>query len=271
MDPLFILVLALLGMVAGFAAGLLGIGGGMLLVPFLTLLFTWQGLETSLVVHAAIATSMASILFTSVSSVRAHQSKKNVRWDLVWALTPGIVIGGLLSGGAIFAMLKTGWLALVFAIFVGYSAVQMILNKKPKPSRQMPGVVGTSTAGAGIGLLSGLVGAGGGFVSVPFMLWCNVPMHQAVGTSAALGFPIALANTIGYIWSGWGKTGLPPEMVGYIYWPALLVLVLFSVFMAPVGAKVANNMPVASLKRVFAVLLFGLSAYMFFKAWSAFA
>jgi len=96
-------------------------------------------------------------------------------------------------------------------------------------------------------------------------------MHQAVGTSAALGFPIALANTIGYIWSGWGKTGLPPEMVGYIYWPALLVLVLFSVFMAPVGAKVANNMPVASLKRVFAVLLFGLSAYMFFKAWSAFA
>ncbi|HBI84053.1 sulfite exporter TauE/SafE family protein [Orrella sp. NBD-18] len=271
MDPLFIFLLAILGCVTGFAAGLLGIGGGMILVPFLTYLLTWQGLPVNIVVHTAIATSMASILFTSVSSVRAHQKKGAVRWDLVLAFTPGIVVGGLLSGGTVFAALKTGWLALFFAIFVTYSGYQMLRDKKPKPSRQMPGAVGTAGAGAGIGFLSGLVGAGGGFVSVPFMLWCNVPLHQAVGTSAALGFPIALANTIGYIWSGLKQPDLPAGMIGYVYWPALLVLVLFSVFTAPIGAKVAHSLPVKTLKRVFAFLLFGLAAYMATKAYVAFS
>jgi uncharacterized membrane protein YfcA len=270
MDPLFIVFLAILGCVTGFAAGLLGIGGGMLLVPFLTLLLTWQGLPAHLVVHAAIATSMASILFTSVSSVRAHQKKGAVRWDLVLAFTPGIVLGGLLSGGAVFSALKTSWLALFFAIFVSYSGYQMLRDKKPKPSRQMPGPVGTAGAGAGIGFLSGLVGAGGGFVSVPFMLWCNVPLHQAVGTSAALGFPIALANTIGYVWSGMSQSDLPPLMVGYIYWPALVVLAVFSVMTAPIGARVAHSLPVKTLKRIFAFLLFGLAAYMGSKAYAAF-
>ncbi len=266
MDPLFILAYAVLGCVAGFAAGLLGIGGGMLLVPFLTALLTLQGLPLELVVHAAIATSMASILFTSMSSVRAHHQKRAVRWDLVIRFSPGIVVGGLLAGGAVFAALKTGWLALFFAVFVGYSAVQMLINRKPKPSRQMPGTVGTTAAGAGIGFLSGLVGAGGGFVSVPFMLWCNVALHHAVATSAALGFPIALANTVGYVWSGWSVQDLPAGMFGYIYWPALLVLVIFSVVTAPIGAKVAHKLPVNTLKRIFALLLFGLAAYMFYKA-----
>lgn len=270
MDPLFILALAILGCVTGFAAGLLGIGGGMLLVPFLTLLLTWQGLPLELIVHAAIATSMACILFTSVSSVRAHNKKGAVRWDLVAALTPGIVIGGLIASGAIFSFLKTSWLALFFAVFVGYSAFQMLLDKKPKASRQMPGKVGTVGAGGTIGFLSGLVGAGGGFISVPFMVWCNVPLHQAVGTSAALGFPIALANTIGYVWSGWNKEGLPFEMVGYIYWPALIVLAIGSVLTAPIGARAAHNLPVKTLKRIFAYLLFGLAAYMAYKAYVSF-
>lgn len=266
MDPLFFVAYATLGCVAGFAAGLLGIGGGMLLVPFLTALLTAQGLPLDLVVHSAIATSMASILFTSMSSVRAHHKRGAVRWDLVTSFSPGIVIGGLLAGGAVFAALKTGWLALIFAVFVGYSAIQMLVNRKPKASRQMPGPLGTGAAGAGIGFLSGLVGAGGGFVSVPFMLWCNVVLHQAVATSAALGFPIALANTIGYVWSGMSVQDLPPGMIGYVYWPALVVLVLFSVFLAPVGAKAAHALPVATLKRIFAFLLFGLATYMLYKS-----
>lgn len=266
MDPLFFIAYAVLGCVAGFAAGLLGIGGGMLLVPFLTALLTLQGIPLELVVHSAIATSMASILFTSMSSVRAHHKKGAVRWDLVGGFTPGIVAGGLLAGGAVFAALKTGWLALFFACFVGYSAVQMLVNRKPKASRQMPGFLGTGLAGGVIGFLSGLVGAGGGFVSVPFMLWCNVALHQAVATSAALGFPIALANTVGYVWSGWSVPNLPDGMFGYIYWPALLVLVIFSVMLAPVGAKMAHSLPVATLKRIFAILLFGLAAYMLYKA-----
>lgn len=270
MEPLFFLAYAILGCVAGFAAGLLGIGGGMLLVPFMTALLTAQGLPLELVVHAAIATSMASIIFTSMSSVRAHHRKGAVRWDLVLSFSPGIVVGGLLAGGAVFAALRTGWLALVFAVFVGYSAVQMVANRKPKPSRQMPGPLGTGAAGAGIGFLSGLVGAGGGFVSVPFMLWCNVALHQAVGTSAALGFPIAVANTIGYVWSGMNATDLPPGMIGYVYWPALLVLLFFSVIFAPIGAKVAHKLPVPALKKVFAGLLFMLAIYMLYKASVAF-
>jgi len=271
MDPFFIVALLALGAITGFAAGLLGIGGGMLLVPFLTFLLGWQGLPEHLVVHAAIATSMSSILFTSLSSVASHHKKGAVRWRLVTMFAPGILIGGLLSGGAVFAVLKTGWLALIFTVFVGYSALQMLRNKKPKPSRQMPGPVGTGAAGASIGFLSGLVGAGGGFVSVPYMAWCNVPLHNAVATSAALGFPIALANSVGYIISGMNQPDLPAGMFGYIYWPALLLLVVTSVITAPFGAATAHKLPVGALKRVFAFLLFALAAYMLYKACVAFA
>ena len=271
MDVTMLVCLLALGAVVGFAAGLLGIGGGMLLVPFLTMLFGWQGMPQDLIVHAAIATSMTSILFTSLSSVRAHQRKGTIQWKIVFAMAPGIIVGGLFSGGAVFAALSTAWLSLFFSLFVGYSAWNMLRNKKPKPSRQMPGIAGTSAVGAGIGFLSGLVGAGGGFLSVPFMVWCNVALHTAVSTSAALGFPIALANSIGYVASGLNENASQPGMLGYIYWPALLALVATSVLTAPAGARMAHRLPVATLKRVFAGLLFALAAYMLAKAWQAFA
>ena len=231
-----VICLLALGAAAGFAAGLLGIGGGMVLVPFLTMLFSWKGMPADLVVHAAIATSMTSILFTSISSVRAHQQRGTIKWGIVAAMAPGIIIGGLLSGGAVFAALSSHWLSLFFALFVGYSGWSMLRNKKPKPSRQMPGVAGTSAAGVGIGFLSGLVG-GGGFLSVPFMVWCNVALHNAVSTSAALGFPIALANSAGYVVSGLNESVSRPGMLGYIYWPALIALVCASVLTAPLGAR----------------------------------
>jgi len=215
-----VICLLVLGGVVGFAAGLLGIGGGMLLVPFLTMLFTWQGMPADLVVHAAIATSMTSILFTSISSVRAHQQRGTIKWRIVAAMAPGIIIGGLLSGGAVFAALSTLWLSLFFALFVGYSGWSMLRNKKPKPTRQMPGVVGTSAAGAGTGFLSGL-----------------------------------------------NEAQTYPGMLGFIYWPALLALVCTSVLTAPLGARMAHRLPVQTLKRVFAALLFALAAYMLFKAW----
>lgn len=267
MDPIFIVALLVLGAMTGFAAGLLGIGGGMIMVPFLTLLFTWQQMPADLVVHSAVATSMASILFTSLSSVRAHHKKGAIKWNIVAQFSPGLVIGGLLAGGAVFSVLKTGWLALVFTLFVGYSAIQMMINKKPKPSRQMPGAIGTAAAGTGIGFLSGLVGAGGGFVSVPFMTWCNIPLHNAVATSAALGFPIAAANTVGYIWSGMQEEMSYPGMLGYVYWPALLVLIVSSVLLAPVGANAAHRLPVPTLKKVFAWVLIVLAAYMAYKSY----
>jgi len=268
LDPTLVLELLLLGCGTGFLAGLLGIGGGMLLVPFLTFIFSSRGIEPGLAVKMAIATSMATILFTSISSVRAHHKRGAVRWELVRRLVPGIVLGGLLSGAGIFALIKGSALALVFAGFVGFSATQMLINRKPQPSRQMPGPAGATAAGGVIGLVSGLVGAGGAFISVPFMTWCNVAMHNAVATSAALGFPIALANTAGYVVAGWGLPQTVPGAVGYLMLPALVVIAAASVLTAPLGARAAHALDTAQLKRVFAVLLYGLASYMAWRGLS---
>jgi uncharacterized membrane protein YfcA len=268
LDPLLIVELVALGLCTGFLAGLLGIGGGMILVPFITAILTTRGVAADLSVKMAIATSMATIVFTSISSVRAHHKRGTVRWDIVKRLTPGIVVGAALASLGVFALLKGASLALVFAAFIGFSATQMLLDKKPQASRVMPGTVGQLGAGTAIGFLSGLVGAGGGFVSVPFMTWCNVAMHSAVSTSAALGFPIAAANALGYMFSGQGVPGLPAGSVGYVFLPALVVIASVSVFMAPLGVKAAHAMPVKALKRAFAGILYLLSAYMIYKGLS---
>ncbi|MBQ1764274.1 MAG: sulfite exporter TauE/SafE family protein, partial [Aquincola sp.] len=146
---------------------------------------------------------------------------------------------------------------------------QMLRDRKPKPSRQMPGTAGTTAAGGVIGFLSGLVGAGGGFVSVPFMTWCNVAMHNAVATSAALGFPIALANTLGYVVGGWRMAPALPGAMGYLYLPALALIAPVSVLMAPVGARVAHALDMRKLKRVFALVLYLLAAYMLYRGLTA--
>ncbi len=264
-EPLLIMQLAVLGLCTGFLAGLLGVGGGMMMVPFITIILSDRGVAPDLAVKMAIATSMATIIFTSLSSVRAHHKRGAVRWDLVKSLAPGIVLGGFVASLGVFAMLKGAWLALFFAAFVSFSATQMFLDKKPAPTRQMPGTAGLIGAGGVIGFLSGLVGAGGGFVSVPFMTWCNVAIHNAVATSAALGFPIALANVVGYVISGQGLQNLPPYSLGYLWLPALGVIATCSVLTAPLGARAAHTLPVKPLKRVFATILYLLAAYMLFK------
>lgn len=264
-EPLLVLELAGLGIGTGFLAGLLGIGGGMVMVPFLTIILSERGVAPGLAVKMAIATSMATIIFTSISSVRAHHKRGAVRWDIAKRLAPGIVIGSFVASMGVFALLKGASLAIFFAVFVAFSATQMFLDKKPPPSRQMPGTGGQLAAGGFIGFLSGLVGAGGGFVSVPFMTWCNVAIHNAVATSAALGFPIAVANVVGYVISGRNVSGLPEASFGYIWLPALVVIALCSVFTAPVGAKAAHSLPVKRLKRVFASILYALGAYMLWR------
>ncbi|SEK03681.1 Uncharacterized membrane protein YfcA [Variovorax sp. OK212] len=265
LDPLLIAELAALGLGTGFLAGLLGIGGGMLMVPFITIIMGQRGVPADLAVKMAIATSMATIIFTSVSSVRAHHKRGAVRWDIVQRLSPGIVIGSLVGSLGVFALLKGTALAIFFALFVGFSATQMFIDKKPKPTRQMPGTGGQLAAGGAIGFISGLVGAGGGFISVPFMTWCNVAIHNAVATSAALGFPIAVANVLGYVISGQSAQGLPAGSFGYIWLPALAVIAACSVFTAPLGAKAAHSLPVKKLKRVFATILYLLATYMLWK------
>jgi uncharacterized membrane protein YfcA len=268
-EPTLIAELAVLGLCTGFLAGLLGIGGGMLMVPFITFILSSRGVGADLAVKMAIATSMATIVFTSISSVRAHHRRGAVRWDIVQRLAPGIVLGAAVASVGVFAVLKGAWLALFFAAFVSFSATQMLLNKKPAPTRTLPGTAGQLASGGVIGFLSGLVGAGGGFVSVPFMTWCNVSMHHAVATSAALGFPIALANGIGYVVAGQSVAGLPAGSVGYVWLPALGVIACASVLMAPLGVKAAHALPVPQLKRVFAVMLYLLASYMLVRGLSA--
>jgi uncharacterized membrane protein YfcA len=265
MDFSLIAAFLVLGAATGFAAGLLGIGGGMLLVPFITLLLGANNFPEELIVHMAIATSLATIMFTSISSVRAHHKRGAVSWRIVKLLAPGILIGSWI-GPWIGKQMNSSGLALFFALFVAFSATQMLLDKKPAAARDLPKAPGMLGAGGIIGMLSGLVGAGGGFVSVPFMTWCNVRIHQAVATSAALGFPIALAGTLSNIYHGMNVPGLPPGSLGFIYLPAFMVISITSVITAPLGARTAHNLSVKPLKRVFAIMLYVLAAFMLYKA-----
>jgi uncharacterized membrane protein YfcA len=193
--------------------------------------------------------------------MRAHHGHGAVIWPIVRGLAPGIVVGTIL-GAQIAGRVPTRPLAIFFAAFITYVAIQMIMNVKPKPSRELPGKAGMFGVGGFIGLVSALVAIGGGSLSVPFMTWCNVKVHHAIGTSAAIGFPIALAGTAGYMIAGYGASGLPAGSVGFIYLPALGSAVLASMLVAPVGARVAHSLPVATIKKIFALVLMLLSAKM---------
>ena len=259
-EPLLILELALLGTCTGFLAGLLGIGGGMLMVPFMTFILSSKGFPADYTVKMAVATSLATICFTSLSSVRAHHQRGAVLWPVARLLAPGILVGSAL-GAQIAVALPGKVLGVLFALFVGFSATQMFLDRKPKPTRTLPAGPGMFAMGGLIGMLSALVGAGGAFISVPFMTWCNVKIHNAVGTSSALGFPIALAGTLGYVWAGIGMPQMPAGSVGYIYLPALVIISIASMAMAPLGARTAHRMDSRPLKKVFATVLYGLAGY----------
>jgi uncharacterized membrane protein YfcA len=250
-----------LGAFVGFFAGLLGVGGGGIMVPILTTLFAAQGVPREHLVHLALGTSMAAIVVTSIASLRAHHKHGAVRWDIVRGVAPGVLLGTF-GGTFIASRVPTTPLAIFFGCFMAYVALQMILNVKPKPSRELPGTVGLAGVGGAIGVISALVAIGGGSLSVPFMTWCNVKMQNAIGTSAAIGLPIAVAGAVGYLINGWGSGGLPEWSAGYVYLPALVLLSALSSFTAPVGARLAHKLPVATLKKIFAAVLVLLSTKM---------
>lgn len=267
----FLVVLLGLGAFVGFAAGLLGIGGGMVLVPFLNYMLPRIGIPQDLAVHAAIATAMGTIVFTSLSSIRAHQKRQAIHWDVVRLMVPGIILGGFVSGGAIFSMISNEWLAIIFVAFVYISALRMLRKSTSDATPMLPPKWVTAVFGFVVGVISGLLGAGGGFLSVPYLARANIVMARAVATSAALGFFIALANSIGYIWSGYEETKHIPGMLGYNYWPALITLSVMSVLTAPLGAAAAHRLPVNHLKRIFAGLLFILGTQMIYETFFAHA
>lgn len=248
------LLYPLAGAVAGLIAGLLGVGGGIVIVPILVVLFEAQAFPHAHVMQLALGTSLGSIMFTSVSSFRAHHRHGAVDWTIVRRITPGILAGTF--GGSWFASrLSTEFLRGFFACFLVYVAVQMLLDMRPKPARGLPAKPGMLAVGGGIGVVSSLVGIGGGSLSVPFMTWCNVPLRRAIGTSAAIGFPIAAAGTLGYVLSGLSVRDLPAWSAGYVNGPALAGIALLSMLTAPAGARLAHLLPVVWLKRVFAGFL----------------
>ena len=252
------------GVFAGFLAGLLGVGGGLVIVPVLASHIAAQHFPSGQIMHLALGTSLTSIMFTSVSSLRAHHAHGAVNWQVVRDITPGI-IAGTLAGTVLAAQLSTAFLKVFFVVFLYYVATQMVMNIKPKPSRELPRAAGMFGAGGIIGAVSSLVGIGGGTLSVPFMTWCNVKMHQAIGTSAAIGFPIAAAGAVGYIANGWALETLPTYSLGFVYLPALAGLAVASVLTAPFGARLAHRLPVARLKKFFALLLYVLGTRMLFS------
>lgn len=249
-----VLIFLAFGVFVGILAGLLGVGGGAVLVPILNVMLPYDNIDPSIVHHMALATSMGSIAFTSISSARSHNQHGTVPWHIVKAITPGILVGTL-GGTFIVAGISATPLKIIFAIFLGYTAIQMIMDIRPKASFHLPGTAGLVAAGLVIGVVSSFVGIGGGALTIPFLVMCNVPMINVIGASAALGFPIAVAGTIGYIYNGLGNPLLPSYSFGYVYLPALAGLAVTSIIFAPYGAKLSHALPVKILKRCFGVML----------------
>ena len=252
---LYLAVYLALGLFSGFVAGLLGVGGGLLMVPVLTWTYASQGFAPSYNIHLALGTSLGVIVLTAVSSLRAHHAHGAVLWPAVRRIVPGIVAGTLV-GSLVAARLSDTGLKIFFTVFLFYAATQMLLGFKPRPSRDLPGWPGMSLAGGVIGLVSSWVGIGGGTLSVPFLTWCNTDFRRAIGTSSAIGFPIALAGTAGYILAGWSKPGLPAYSLGFVYAPALAAIATGSWLTAPLGARATHRWPVPVVKKIFASLLY---------------
>jgi uncharacterized membrane protein YfcA len=252
----------LLGAFAGIVAGLLGVGGGLIIVPVLVYIFSRQQFAPEVLVHLAVGTSLATIVFTSIASVNAHNRRQAVHWHIFWKLTPGIVIGALL-GSLIADWLPAHGLRRFFAIFEWLVAAQLLIGLRPRASRTVPATAGLLAAGGVIGCISAIVGIGGGTMTVPFLVWCNLRMQEAVGTSSACGLPIAMAGAVGFVLTGWSTPGLPAGSLGYVYLPAFLAIVLASVLFAPLGAWLAHRLPANTLRKIFAIFLVVFGFYMF--------
>lgn len=255
-----------IGLAVGFLAGLLGVGGGMIMVPMLFFVFTAKGFPAAHLMHFALGTALATVAFTSASSVRAHHLHGGVDWRVARAMAPGIVVGSLVAALAA-GFAPTRALAVFFTAFMFYAAAHMFYESKPVPARGLPGPLGLFSVGAGIGAISSILAAGGAFLSIPFLMRCNVPLRRAIGTAAANGFPIAVAGTIGYVTHGLSVSGLPSGSLGFVYFPALAFIVAASIPLAPLGARLAHRLPVRRLRVLFSLLLLALALRMLANLW----
>jgi len=251
----------LLGVVAGTFAGVLGIGGGLIIVPTLAIIFKAQGFDQSIIMHLALGTSLATIVVTSLSSIRTHHQHGAVQWPVVVRLSGGIMVGAL-CGAFLAGQLASDWLQKIFAVFALLVALQMALAWRPEGVRHLPGRAVLAGVGGVTGMVSAVVGIGGGTMTTPFLLWCHMALRHAIATSAACGLPIAVAGALGYWLAGTDVDGLPEWSSGYLYWPALIGVVASSVVCASFGARMTHLLSVVVLRRGFALLLFVIGLYL---------
>ncbi|HEY9658220.1 MAG TPA: sulfite exporter TauE/SafE family protein [Allocoleopsis sp.] len=260
----WMLVYILLGLFVGFMVGLLGVGGGGILVPLLVSIFSYQGVSADNVVHLALGTSLACMIMSSIASIRAHAAQGTVVWKVVYGMAPGIMVGAF-SITRITANVNSAYIAAFFALFMALVAGQMFLNWRPKASQKSAKFRGLFLAGTGIGSVSALAAVGGGFLTITYLSYNNVDMQKAIGTSSAIGFPIAIAGTVGYMMSGWSQTLNVPYTLGFIYVPAFLVISIVSSIAARYGARCSHRLPETYLKKIFAVIALVLSVKMLFS------
>jgi uncharacterized membrane protein YfcA len=261
-EILFFLAYVVLGAVSGVMAGLLGIGGGLIIVPALLYLFSVQGVAEAVAMHTAIGTSLAAVTATAIASARAHHRRGTVEWKVWRKLAPGLIVGPI-AGAYVANLLEAGTLRVFFAIFEILVAAYIAIDKKPEP-RQFPGILVAGLISAGIGVVCALVGIGGGIMVVPFLVWAGLPIKNAISTSAASGLPIALAGAVAFAVLGADAEALPAGSSGFLYWPAFAGIALTSVLTAPVGARLAHAMSPKKLRHVFGVFLAALGLLMLF-------
>lgn len=263
-DLQVIFQLILLGAFVGVISGLFGIGGGGIIVPVLTSIFLAHGLDERIVVHMALGTAMAIIIITSISSIKAQQKKKAIVWDIVKMMVPGILIGTFLAT-FIASRLDSFYLSIIFGIFMLYSSLQMFIGKKPKPDAKTFTKKTHFLSGGIIGGLSSLVSIGGGILSVPYLLIQNIDIKKAIATSSAIGLPIAISGTLGYIINGWSNTSMDTLTIGYVNLSAFICVAIASFTTAPIGVMLVHKINVNMMKKLFSVLPFLLSIKMIYS------
>jgi uncharacterized membrane protein YfcA len=254
----------LLGAIVGVMAGLLGIGGGLIVVPVLSMILPHAGIPPGLSMHISLATSLATIIVTSGSSVLNHLRYGNVDMFVIKWLVPGVVCGGFI-GASLADWMPQSYLSKVFGVIVLMLAIQMFRSLRPHAPKPMPGAVVTSLSGAVIGIIASLAGIGGGALSVPFLNRHGVEMRKAVGSSSLCGCIIAISGMLGFIWHGASVENLPKYSLGYVYLPALLFIAVTSMFMTKLGAKLTMVLPTAMLKKIFSVFLMFVSVNMLLR------
>lgn len=259
-----ILVFLAAGAAAGLLGGLLGVGGGLVIVPALAFMLPLLGVDAGLVMHMAVGTSLATIVFTNIVSAWAHHRRGAVRWREAARLVAGIVPGAL-AGAWLAGRLSGDSLSAVFGTFAAVMGLYLLAGRRPAPHRELPGAPALAGSGIGIGAVSAIVGIGGGSLTAPLLMWCNVRAQEAVATAAACGLPLAAAGAAGFVVTGWGAAGLPPGAAGYVYLPALAGVAAASMVTAPLGARIAHAVPAAALRRLFGVALLGIAAAMIWQ------